>query len=261
MPPTSDPPAFATATIQLGFGSKRIELEVTVPTSPVPPRAVLPLARAITELMVEESIEATRQAGQTVSCKKGCSACCHQLIPVSETEARHLAKLIELMQPERREAVRAKAAAGQAKLAELGQLDALKNPPPWPDGTNYQPLMDYVHAKIACQFLDDDGSCSIYAERPLVCREFLVTSPAEDCSRPFQGVIQPVELLGPSPFRTWSRASSGAAGPRDPVKWVPLILATEWAAEHPEEPCHRTGQELVQSVLEHMTGAIQRTDG
>jgi Fe-S-cluster containining protein len=36
---------------------------------------------------------------------------------------------------------------------------------------------------MPCPFLEDE-SCSIHPDRPLVCREYLVTSPAELCAGP-----------------------------------------------------------------------------
>jgi NADH:ubiquinone oxidoreductase subunit D len=46
--------------------------------------------------------ENARASGATVSCKKGCGACCRQLVPVSEIEARQLKELVEQMPEPRR---------------------------------------------------------------------------------------------------------------------------------------------------------------
>jgi hypothetical protein len=39
-------------------------------------------------------------------------------------------------------------------------------------------------------------------------------------------------------------AASGAPA------WIPLVLALEWAADHPEEPPPRPGPELLQSFVD-----------
>ncbi len=45
----------------------------------------------------------------------------------------------------------------------------------------------YFHLGIACPFLEDE-SCSIHADRPISCREYLVTSPAVNCADPKPGI-------------------------------------------------------------------------
>jgi hypothetical protein len=37
------------------------------------------------------------------------------------------------------------------------------------------------------------------------------------------------------------------------IPWVPLSLAPEWAASHPEEPATRTGPELLGLVLQKLS--------
>ena len=46
---------------------------------------------------------------------------------------------------------------------------------------------------VPCPFLEDE-SCSIHPERPLVCREYLVTSPAALCAGPTQEGVTPVAV-------------------------------------------------------------------
>ena len=49
-----------------------------------------------------------------------------------------------------------------------------------------------------CPFLEEE-SCSIHPDRPLVCREYLVTSPAELCAGPTQEGVTPVAVPKVSP--------------------------------------------------------------
>jgi Fe-S-cluster containining protein len=84
---------------------------------------------------------------------------------------------------------------------------------------------------VPCPFLRDE-SCSIYPYRPSICREYLVTSPAENCA-----------TLGTAPIARipvhvrLSEALARLAGKlleREP-EVVPLTLALEWAEAHREE--------------------------
>ncbi|HNM46888.1 MAG TPA: YkgJ family cysteine cluster protein, partial [Candidatus Sumerlaeota bacterium] len=92
--------------------------------------------------------------------------------------------------------------------------------------------LDYFRLGLACPFLEEEA-CSIYADRPLGCREYLVTSPAEACSRLDFAALQTVPLpteVG-SAVRVVNQQTTAAE-----QSWVPLVLALEWAADHPAEP-------------------------
>jgi hypothetical protein len=38
------------------------------------------------------------------------------------------------------------------------------------------------------------------------------------------------------------------------IRWVPLILAPEWADAHPDQTPPRPGPELLKELFEHLTG-------
>ncbi len=111
--------------------------------------------------------------------------------------------------------------------------------------------MSYFDQGIPCPFLEEE-SCSIYGERPLVCREYLVTSPAEHCARPRAETVKRVKM----PLKVWTAVAAFDEVPPGArfIRWVPLILAPEWAEAHPEEPAARPGPELLSQFFEHVTG-------
>ena len=70
---------------------------------------------------------------------------------------------------------------------------------------------------IPCPFLAEE-SCSIQEQRPLICREYLVTSPSSACATPGRALIRRVG----SPVSIWSRVTrSGLGQPR----WLPMSAA------------------------------------
>src|SRR3954447_24942564 len=91
----------------------------------------------------------------------------------------------------------------------------------------------YFALGMACPFLEDE-SCSIHPDRPIACREYLVTSPAENCSHPSAETVRCVK----PPRSIWAqlaRFDSVEPG-AEHLRWVPLIVAPEWAENHPGEP-------------------------
>ncbi len=53
--------------------------------------------------------------------------------------------------------------------------------------------IDYLYERIPCPFLEEER-CSIYSIRPLICREYMVTSPPEHCFDPATLKAVPVRL-------------------------------------------------------------------
>jgi Fe-S-cluster containining protein len=248
----ADPDTMATARVQLAFGDRPVTLEVTLPTGPAQPTDFLPIYQGLANLVVDIAVENVERHGEKVSCAKGCGACCRQPIPISETEARAIARLVSELPEPRRSVIQERFTAARTRLAAAGLLDAFRNPG---RVTGVQAMANsaaYFDLGIACPFLEDE-SCSIYNERPVGCREYLVMSPAANCARPAAGGIQPVPLPArvAAAVRTADRnASVDGAG------WVLLALAPDWAAEHPPPP-PQPGPAILQQFIDDL---LPRTD-
>src|SRR6185436_5557572 len=89
-------------------------------------------------------------------------------------------------------------------------------------------VLRYGTLALACPFLVDDA-CGIYAERPFVCRQYLVTSPPELCTAPLDNPVRPVKT--PAPFATVMLQAAGQLAGQAQYT-VPLVLALEYAREH-----------------------------
>jgi len=89
------------------------------------------------------------------ACARGCSFCCHQQVRVSAPEAIALADTLrDAFPPEWLDQLRALLAQRVARIA------------------GFAGARDYIAAGLPCAFLAADGSCGVYAWRPLVCRGF-----------------------------------------------------------------------------------------
>ena len=94
--------------------------------------------------------------------------------------------------------------------------------------------MDYFRLGIACPFLEDE-SCSIHPDRPIACREYLVTSPPRIARAPRPRPSAASPCLGQASEALRKVGSSSGA------PWVPLSLALEWAEGHPDDLPPRPG--------------------
>lgn len=208
------------------------EIDVPVPEGAAPLGALLPMARAISARAMEIAVAHDEAEGRSVSCRAGCAACCRrQLVPISVVEARALTRAVEALPEPRRTAVRARFAAAVRAMEQTGLLDAgaprgrmaLRSELRDPQAAWGDIVARYFAAGIACPLLEDDR-CSMYEDRPIVCREFLATSPAERCQTlgGASTVARPVH--GSEALATAVREFTGEALPM-----LPLPLSLEWS--------------------------------
>lgn len=238
-----------TAALKLSIAGRSLEARVEVPAGPARPRQLLPLLQSLTNAVVEIAGDVVAERGQRISCRAGCGACCRQIVPISRAEAYRLTETIEQLPEPRRTVIQQRFAEAGQRLGDAGMLERLREPGSL-DADALQPLaMEYFRLGIACPFLEDE-SCSIHAQRPLACREYLVTSPAENCRQPTAATIERVEL----PVKV-----SGALGRVERggkpglVPWVPLALAPQWVNSHPEPPPERSGPELMEQIVKDLS--------
>lgn len=93
-----------------------------------------------------------------VSCKKGCSFCCYIHVDISDTEAQILAPKV----------------TPNMAIELLNQGQKV--------GVTAWSTLPYKERK--CVFLKN-GECSVYEDRPLACRKYLVVNPPKKCNTEF----------------------------------------------------------------------------
>lgn len=228
------------------MGDLRVVHPITVPSGSVRAAAVVPALQGLVNAVVSAAETKLGEAGQEISCRKGCGACCRQLVPVSRTEAERLLGVIEAMPAKRARALKERFAAAAAAIKDAG-LDVRAELSDRDRSRSDRDLsVGYFALGIPCPFLEEE-SCSIHPERPLVCREYLVTSPAELCAGPQQEGVTPV------PVPKVSMAARGLQDEREP--WFPLALLLDWAKTRPRDGVKRTGPEWVQRFLRAVAGS------
>jgi len=232
-----------TGHVVLDIEGEPTTFQITVPAGPLAPEDLLPVFQGLTDAVVAAAGRRVERQGETISCRAGCGACCRQLVPVSEAEARGLASLVAAAPEPRRSEVRSRFEAALASLESGGLLTRLESVTRNGGEDVVELGLDYFRRRIACPFLEQE-SCSIHADRPLSCREFLVTSPPEHCAAPRVETVRSVRL---------ARTSLGLAAASRAVThdgWIPLVTALRFAARSPPSARDRSGPEILREVID-----------
>jgi|HubBroStandDraft_1064217.scaffolds.fasta_scaffold00043_7 Fe-S-cluster containining protein len=243
------PPQTLAADLELEIGGRTLAVRLPVPAGPTTLGGLLPALRVLMAGLTGVAVEVAAEAGRQVSCRAGCGACCRQLVPIAGAEAHQLAGLIAALPPARREIVVARFGAARTRLEEAGLWSELARMAEISDPEAATALgLAYFALQIACPFLDAE-SCSIHPDRPLACREYLVSSDPVHCADPGGRGVAPIKLdrrLATAVARTGT-----GRGPR----YVALTALFDWVARHPESPAGRDAALILGEVLSHLTGS------
>jgi len=160
-----------------------------------------PRARAVHTVIDQMRRSTPKDVAEKVTCRKGCSHCCHIFATCTDDEALLLAEVIE------RDKV-------EVDLEMLRIQNGLTQ-----DGYEALP---YDQAR--CALLGKDGVCQVYADRPSSCRNWNVSTPAERCDSrsPMAGNIQAevvpmAEFLASAAMNLDERAGEPGVGERSSI--------------------------------------------
>lgn len=245
---------WVTGNVRLNLNGQPVDMQMTVPARPVKPQRMLPVLQKMTDAFVDLAVGAS---GESVSCREGCGACCSQAIPLAEIEAHGIAELVEAMPEPRRTEVRDRFEVAFSHFASIGWFDRLTACASLPVKERERVFLDYFAENIPCPFLVED-SCTIHADRPLTCREYLVSSPAENCSEPSATSIRRIEVpIKPSvPARRLGQTKMIAG-----VDFIPLVAALKWVERNGDNFAEKTGERWMADFFGHLTGSKPPSSG
>jgi Fe-S-cluster containining protein len=148
-------------------------------------------------------------------------------VPVSPPEAFYVTDVIDTLEPARRSEVLQRFDAIVKVLDEREMIERLLEPRP-----TEEPVLpiarEYFGLGLACPFLVDE-SCGIHEHRPVACRDYNVTSPAEWCTRPYDHDVAKVPMVLPlsAPL---ARLTATLTGEKPCL--IPLTLVPRWVDAH-----------------------------
>ncbi|MBS1536193.1 MAG: YkgJ family cysteine cluster protein [Bacteroidetes bacterium] len=227
---------------------QKFKVDIPVKTEPIHKIEFLTVLHPLTDLFVDFAVEKSIKEGKTISCKKGCGACCRQLVPITESEVYLLYEALMIMPKKNRNKIQQQFEKAINKLDKAELLELLEDINELTSEELRELGEKYFALGIACPFLENE-SCSIHHNRPMACREYLVTSPAINCSNPQKGMIDVMPLP--------NSISVAAAQLDEPlhsnyVRQVPLIFSLWLAEEFPDDSPQIDSVDMLRKLFSRM---------
>jgi len=239
------------ATFDLKIGADVLPIKASVPDARTTAVDLIPTFQRLTDQVVAHSIKLTEKKGKTISCKAGCGACCKQPVPVTLLEVEHLNFVVKKMPEKRQQRIRATFAHHLKAVAEAGLLKQLQDVAGLAREQRRELAKDYFKLGLECPFLENQ-SCGIYQDRPLECREFLVTSDPRHCAGLNPQGIEHIErnMWMASALRKLSIDSQNT----DKGGWVLMIFALELAKSGRLRLKKKPGRKWLESFIQYAIG-------
>lgn len=202
-------------------------------------------AAALAEVMLDKTLQRMPQAS-AVQCSKGCFYCCHSVVSVSAPEVFRIVRL--LSSAGERPAVLDRAAVIERSKARSGAtIDAV------------------LSKRHPCPLLIDDA-CSIHAERPMGCRQFLSAN-VEGCRTAFANDVGEMPFIPAAAnagliFRSLLMGAAASLGMKAELYELSSALAV--ALEEPDaENRWLAGEDVLSTALKmpqapNMQQSVQR---
>jgi len=149
------------------------------------------------------------------------------MVPLSPPEALYLVELIDALDPASQSVVLSRIDSIIRVLERKSMINNFLRSE-YSDDLAMSIAKEYFSLKMPCPFLDAN-ICSIYPYRPVACREYNVTTPAERCNDPYSHHIEKIPMPAPlSEPLAHLTASLTGIWPR----LIPLVIAPRWSGEN-----------------------------
>ncbi|MHC1702168.1 MAG: YkgJ family cysteine cluster protein [Humidesulfovibrio sp.] len=205
-------------------GGEVLALGVLLPAAPAIFADILPAVRAVADALQDEARRTLAGLGQKVSCGGGCDTCCSHLVMLGEAEALALLGTLRALPPDLHSRVAERFRVGIERLESAGLMPDLYAA--FTRQAHDARLLARMQAAywalgIPCPFLEG-GLCAVYDERPLVCRQYAMTSPPAACRTPFSAETALVKVLPPLDLAGAAAGFDGLSAHASRV--LPLLL-------------------------------------
>jgi Fe-S-cluster containining protein len=216
---------------------------------------MVPMARSLSDRIVNAVEKQLSRNGKTISCCKGCSYCCYYIVTVLSAEAFLIRDEIMALSPAERKGIL------QNFLNVIERIHSVKIPAYDVKTTDDDPMKNRIEnladwhkeLNMPCAFLIDNV-CAMYEQRPLICRECLTISEPATCKNDSQVAPESVELPV-SITKVFTSAADKLEGATSGMALFPLLIP--WCESNPEKgeqvwPAKTMVEYFVEAVYENM---------
>ena len=130
---------------------------------------IAPMARELSSKIADVGLRHFKRNGKTIPCRKGCASCCHYIVVLTAPDAFRLVEEVHKMLPQRRKEVKKSFRKANEWFEQHPGKFQRADGAPGSDNLRYP-----------CPFLDNN-QCTIYENRPIICREWMVTGTEQNC--------------------------------------------------------------------------------
>src|SRR5215471_7198284 len=118
-----EPSPSVDVSFSLRIGDGTLNANLTVPAGKTTLTELLPILQDFDSSMINHVVGEATEAGHPISCRKGCGACCRQMVPLSIFEAEFLGEWFSTLLEERQTELEERFRRGLLKLKEAGILE------------------------------------------------------------------------------------------------------------------------------------------
>ncbi len=143
---------------------------------------MVPFARALSSKLAKIVSDRLSAGGKSVLCRKCCTACCNYLVPLSIPEVFRLRQEVLAMPAEQGKSVMQSCLCAAKKILDERPEDFdINESTQTKNQTQISRLSRwYAGLRLPCPFLSNN-MCVSYEQRPIACREHMVTGSAIFC--------------------------------------------------------------------------------
>lgn len=130
----------------------------------------------ITNLIQQEFDRNLQKYGEKIQCRRGCSQCCSQIFNITLIDAEVIREYVKSLSLERKRELkqRAQTYIDSRSQTEVWERGGSGNRISGTEGIAFKGSSDEFSVKpgIPCPALGNEGECTIYEARPVICRRF-----------------------------------------------------------------------------------------
>jgi Fe-S-cluster containining protein len=115
----------------------------------------------ISHMIQEEFDRNLEKYGSKIQCRRGCSQCCSQIFNITLLDGYVIAEHVKNLPSERQKELKKKAKEYLGIRSKTGVLERKKSAAEFS-----------LKPRIPCPALGNEGECTIYEARPVICRRF-----------------------------------------------------------------------------------------